>query len=90
MYDPDLFDAELIVERYGYARFGMTELAQFLGISRMSVNRRLYAGAIPRPAIIETPEWGGTKCFWTPAQVAEMVLNAKPNSRIAQRVRVRA
>src|SRR5271169_5583631 len=63
-----------MVERYGCARFDMQTLAEFLGISRMSLHRRMHRGTVPRPAIVETPEWGGTKCYWSPRQVAEMVV----------------
>lgn len=88
-YDPDLFDAELMVERWGGGPFDTGALSEFLGVSRMAIYRMLCRGRIPRPAWVEEADHGGTKNYWTTEQVARIVLDARPNSRIAERVRVR-
>ena len=84
-YDDLRFDAEIIVERHGCARFDREALAEFLGVHPDSVFRMIKAGGIPAPHHYEETNWSDGKrneiAIWTPEQVVEMLVNAKPNAR---------
>ena len=78
VYDADLYDAEIQVERTGRACFDKVALASVLGISVKSVNKLKTRGKIPDPdhyedIVVERGLNGGKRAIWTNAQVAQIL-----------------
>ena len=73
VYDPDVFDAEIQVARFGCRRFSKEDLAGALGIAKGSVWRYVKIGKLPPPAECEDRDCGG-RALWTPEQVVEILV----------------
>lgn len=70
--DDFLIDAEIMVERSGYARFTKLDLAEFLGVHRQSISQLVARGTLDPPAYSEElPGMGRERSIWTCSQVAE-------------------
>lgn len=66
-FDDDYFDALIMVERVGCARFCEVDLAATLGISTKSIWHFQHKGVIEEPYQPKPP-------MWTPEQVARALL----------------
>lgn len=74
-FDPDFYDAMLLVERAGCARFRAEDLARALRISPRSVGYFIRRGVLEQPAYYEEASEAKPKFpVWTPEQVARAAL----------------
>lgn len=80
-YDPDLFDAQLAVERSGHAFFDKDELAELLGITPVSLGAMRARGRVPAPHHYLNPDGsrsesvgGHRRAIWTTEQAARILL----------------
>lgn len=87
-WDPDLFDAELTVERTGHGSFDKDELADLLGLSAGSLNTMRLRGHVPAPDHYLNPDGstcdvpgGHRRAIWTTRQAARMLLRADGRRR---------
>lgn len=75
-YDPDLFDACVLLERRGPARYSRDDLAALLGLSRKSIHNMVSRGNLRAPDIAEDePTNGGTQVYWSKALAARILVD---------------
>lgn len=88
MFDDDLFDAQLIVERHGAARYDKFALADLLGVAVSSVWVMIRRGELPAPADKEWVKINVERSLWTVEQVVGIVLarRAKAREQAAERM----
>jgi hypothetical protein len=72
-FDDDLFDAQVIVERFGRARFNKFDLAELLGLAPNSVWKAVKRGRIPEAHHYEWVTEYYPEAVWTFDQVVEIV-----------------
>jgi hypothetical protein len=75
IYDPDLFDAQVIVERTGHSEFTKYELAALLGLRPATINTMLKRRRIPLPHHTRPTTHYGHANVWTPEQAAWMLVH---------------
>jgi hypothetical protein len=80
-YDPDVFDAELAVERSGHAHFDKDQLAELLGLSSGSMNQLRLRGHVPLPDHYLGPDGrrcdapgGHRRAIWTIEQATSLLV----------------
>lgn len=71
IFDDDLFDAEILVERADLAEFSTSGLAALLGITNDGVYKLVRRGVIPRPSIAAV--MGYEEQRWSKAQAVEIL-----------------
>lgn len=79
-YDPDRFDAEILLDRAGVtAPYTTPALCRLFGITRQTVQNRIRDGWIPKPAVPGTTQQPHE---WTFEQVIDMlIVGTEPKPR---------
>lgn len=77
IYSADLHDAEIIIERFGCARFYKEDLAVVLGVSVGTVWTYVAKGKLPRPDYYELMPDNTKRAAWTRSQVAAMLVGRR-------------
>lgn len=77
LWDSDLFDAEILVERMGLAKFTKEDLAKALGVQVKSLRAMYSRGSILAPDHYEKLPVASRIAIWTPRQVAFIIANRR-------------
>lgn len=84
VFDDDLFDAEILVERMGIDRFTTQEMCRLFSVERNTLYKAVARGHIPAPAwpAFHDPKGAGHKSNeWSKGQVARIMLERKSADR---------
>jgi hypothetical protein len=74
VYDPDLFDAEILTDRISTnVEFTFDDICMVLGLSAKSVWRKIRQGQCPPPDH-RIPCKGGSRAIWTRRQIVGIFL----------------
>lgn len=84
VFDDDLFDAEILVERMGIDRFTTDDMCRVFGVERNTIFKAIQRGSIPAPAwpAFHSPRGEGHKPHeWSKAQVARVIFERRGTER---------
>ena len=87
-YDPDRFDAEILVDRLPVGRYDSDALALIFKVSRNAVNHWVRERKIPQPQLVEDEDNVGkarARNVWTREQFINIVYAGKPKNVLLDR-----